>query len=1013
MRSPLIMDDILRAHRVARDIWGFPGLKDEPSEPSWRGKIASSGSRQNTENPFATKYSAIDCLRAHNRHCNLATKFMHLLQIRWQDTMGRKVRHVLIFILIMLKEPSMPEAGCDCKPSSHCGKGITSIPQNLPTSISELDLGSNQINTLQLLWLRYNQITTIPSGTFANLRKLQELHLGNNQITTIPSGVIANLPNLQTLYLFCNQITTIHSGAFENLPDLDRLKLRSNKMTAIPLSVFCLSLSTVKIEIDIYSNPWQCDCRMAPVKLIHAFKNQIICAKPAKLKRRKLESVDPKEFICKDPTISPLSVGSCSAAVSTPSVSNTESNTSPSVFKTTAGSTTNPAENTSRKISLNSHFKFNAALKPYPDSTLSPAGTTRVTLTSPLAITSEKPESAPSSPQLTTSTRLPDIQLISHNSQYHWYSKFNAAPMSEHASKTRATLASPLAITSNIPKSAPSFPIPVLIGSVGGSVAAGIVMIGAITFIVWCKIKSRRPPLGLNPNVVGGNTNTAVTVLASDDDHEDTDNLRVQNGQGQANMQSLNVGNLSHNQVLAALAPNHMYAGNTSVSEMASGDDHQYEDIDKPSAKTGQGQSQAITASTTNTTATVMASGDDQTGQGQSQANIQSLKVGNLSHSEVLAALQPNPMYVDVTKTPKDEATTEIANSHDNTGQGQSQVVTESLDVRNLSYGTGQTVSQQNTLYKSVTQSQTITNTAVVMTSGNVQTGQGRYQAITESLDARNLSYGTRPTASQLNTLYKTATVMTGGQDQTEHGQSQAITESNTSTTGSIMTIDHYYQYDNFENNYFETEQSGSQNITESNTSTTATVMTSDHYYRYDDFENDYFETEQGKSNTNTTAIVMTSGYRTDNIGQANVQSQYPTVANLSRNELLAALQSNPMYVDVKHHLPTSTEMASGHDQTGQDQSQANIQSLKVGDLSYNEVLAALQPNAMYEDVKTPQKDPTSTETASGHNQTGHDQSQANIESVKLVPIETPGYFLFMDAFPMTSTQRKVGGIII
>ncbi|XP_019640559.1 PREDICTED: uncharacterized protein LOC109482317 [Branchiostoma belcheri] len=250
----------------------------------------------------------------------------------------------------------------------------------------------------------------------------------------------------------------------------------------------------------------------------------------------------------------------------------------------------------------------------------------------------------------------------------------------------------------------------------------------------WYKIKSRRPPLGLNPNVVGGNTNTAVTVSVSNDDHEDTDKLGVQNGQGQDNIQSLNVGNLSRNQVLA-FKPNPMYAGtgNAAVSVMASGDDHQYEDIDKACIKTGQGQSQAITkpntstasgddhqyenvdntraktrqgqsqaitASTTNTTATVMASGDDQTGHYQSQSNIQSLK---------------------------------IANSHDNTGQGQSQAVTESLDARNLSYGTGQTASQQNPIYKAVTQSQTTANTAVVMTSGNVQAGQGQSQIITKS----------------------------------------------------------------------------------------------------------------------------------------------------------------------------------------------------------------------------------------------------------------------------------------
>ncbi|KAI8480218.1 Bax inhibitor 1 [Branchiostoma belcheri] len=131
------------------------------------------------------------------------------------------------------------------------------------------------------------------------------------------------------------------------------------------------------------------------------------------------------------------------------------------------------------------------------------------------------------------------------------------------------------------------------------------------------------------------------------------------------------------------------------------------------------------------------------------------------------------------------------------------------------------------------------------MTSGHDQTWQGQSETITESLDARNLSYGTGPTASHLNSLYTTATEMTSRHDQTRQGQSETITKSNTNTTA---------------------------------------VMTSGEY-----------QIEQG-------------------------QSLCPTVTNLSLNEVLAALQENPMYVDVT--IPpkntASTETAgSSHDQTG------------------------------------------------------------------------------------------------
>ncbi|KAI8497621.1 hypothetical protein Bbelb_249270 [Branchiostoma belcheri] len=689
---------------------------------------------------------------------------------------------------------------------------ITTIPSgafaNLPKLVW-LYLNNNQITTIHTgafanlprlvyLFLKNNQITTIHTGAFANLPKLYRLYLDNNQITTIHTGAFANLPGLEHLFLNNNQITTIHTGAFANLPKLYRLyldnnqittipsgafknvfsfnlKLQNNKMTAIPPSVFCLFQSHIRIYLHLDGNPWQCDCRMIRARQIPKLNDKITCAQPAKVKGQKLANVDPKELTCKKPTTSPLTVDSCSAAVSTPSVSITESNTSPSVFKATAVSTANPAENTSKKSA---------------------------TLSSPYEITSDKPESAPSSPQPTASTRIADIQLISHNSHYHWYFKVNVAPISDSAGKTRATLTPPLAITPDKPESVPSVPLPVLIGSVCGPVT-GIVLIGAILFTVWYKIKSRRHPLGLNPNVVGGNTNTAVTVSVSNDDHEDTDKLGVQNGQGQDNIQSLNIGNLSHNQVLAALKPNPMCAGtgNAAVSVVASGDDHEYEDIDKPRVKTGQVQSQANTESNTNTTPTVMASGDDQTGQGQSQTNtepntnttatVKASGQDQTGQGQSQAITESNTNTTATVMTSGDNQSgkrgyqsllksnttyTVMASGDDQTGQGQS------LDTRNLSiYSTEPTAPQLNTLY----------TTATVMASGDDQTGQGQSQAITESLDARNLSYGTGPTASQINSVYKTTTVMTSGQDQTGQGQSQANTESNTNTIATVMASGH------------------------------------------------------------------------------------------------------------------------------------------------------------------------------------------------------------------------------
>ncbi|KAI8508035.1 hypothetical protein Bbelb_142750 [Branchiostoma belcheri] len=130
------------------------------------------------------------------------------------------------------------------------------------------------------------------------------------------------------------------------------------------------------------------------------------------------------------------------------------------------------------------------------------------------------------------------------------------------------------------------------------------------------------------------------------------------------------------------------------------------------------------TESKTNTTAAVLARGNDQTGQAQSPTIL------NLSRNKV-PALNPDPMYADAETTPTSAG---IVSSDDQTRQDQSHAITESYT---------------NT-------------TCVAMASGDdhhykdVDNHRVQSQAITESMAARNLSYGTGSTASQLNSLYKT-----------------------------------------------------------------------------------------------------------------------------------------------------------------------------------------------------------------------------------------------------------------
>ncbi|XP_078677133.1 uncharacterized protein LOC144913890 [Branchiostoma floridae x Branchiostoma belcheri] len=760
--------------------------------------------------------------------------------------MGRKLRHVLIFLLIILKEPNTPEADCRCAPSSDCrctGMGLTSIPQNLPTSISSLDLTFNLITTvnrslllryggltklslynnkitmvqsdsfqhlsqlktlclfynlitrihtgtfqyltrLKHLDLKFNQIAMIPLGTFQNLTDLEYLHLSRNQIATIQEGTFQNLPNLQTLLMDFNRITDIHCKAFKNVPRLKMLSLQGNQMSVIVPGKFCLlpSIRTLKLV----KNPWRCDCRMIPFRLNYTKfpvikKHNMICVQPAKFKRKKLQDINPEDLVCEESSTSSLPVDiETSPALATSSVGNTENN---------ASLLANPVGSSSHSHALVN--KLECANYCYNDTVTSRWFFTRNT--------------------------------------------GSAARPEENRSLTTPTLTSPLAITSDKSESTPGS----LSGPVSGPVVAFVLIIGTIILTRWYnKRMIRHPPLGAISVITArdheyedidstrqGQSRPITESTANDHQYEDVDNHRVKTRQGQSrsNIQSPAIANLSRDKV-AALKPNPMYKTaqkDPTSTEIASGDDHQYEDIDNHRAKTGQGQSRSNIQSPAianlsrdkvavlkpnpmyktpqkDPTSTEIASGDDhqyedidnhraKTGQGQSQANTQSPTIAKLLRNKVLAVLKPNPTYTDVKTPPKDptsESTAKITatvmasgddhhyedvDDNHRSKQGRSQAKfgksntknTASVmtsgddhhyeDVDNHRVKTGQ--SQSQAIAKSNTKT-----TAVVMTRSDVEAEQGQCQAITESLAAKNLSYGTGPTASRLSPVYTTAT---------------------------------------------------------------------------------------------------------------------------------------------------------------------------------------------------------------------------------------------------------------
>ncbi|XP_066298920.1 leucine-rich repeat-containing protein 15-like [Branchiostoma lanceolatum] len=165
--------------------------------------------------------------------------------------MSNKARRMLVLLLIILKEAG-PTAACSSSCSSECdcsSRGLTSVPQDLPTDITMLTLEDNAITTLSqsdfsrytsltVLELSQNQISVIQNKTFNNLTSLTRLDLGANQLTNLPADIFVGLGNLQELYLQDNQLTSLSSDTFEGLGNLQTLYLYQNQITNLPTGIF-------------------------------------------------------------------------------------------------------------------------------------------------------------------------------------------------------------------------------------------------------------------------------------------------------------------------------------------------------------------------------------------------------------------------------------------------------------------------------------------------------------------------------------------------------------------------------------------------------------------------------------------------------------------------------------------------------------------------------------------------------------------------------------------------------
>ena len=101
--------------------------------------------------------------------------------------------------------------------------------------VTETDLRS-----IDRLWLREKEITSLKSGDFSGLSNLQLLHLANNELSALPDGIFDNLTSLQSLYLFNNRnrLSELPDGIFDDLTGLEVLHLFGIGIRGLPDDIF-------------------------------------------------------------------------------------------------------------------------------------------------------------------------------------------------------------------------------------------------------------------------------------------------------------------------------------------------------------------------------------------------------------------------------------------------------------------------------------------------------------------------------------------------------------------------------------------------------------------------------------------------------------------------------------------------------------------------------------------------------------------------------------------------------
>ncbi|XP_071851493.1 leucine-rich repeat transmembrane protein FLRT3-like [Apostichopus japonicus] len=134
---------------------------------------------------------------------------------------------------------------------------------------------------LEVLTLRNNSLSEIPTQLLLHLPDMRLLSLRANKITYVPKNAFVSNDRLATVSLSHHWIVSLDISSLQGLNSLDLLDLQGNNLTRLPEGLFD---PVGDFGIDLRDNPWFCDCKIIFLKTwilrSQYFRHEMLCDNP-------------------------------------------------------------------------------------------------------------------------------------------------------------------------------------------------------------------------------------------------------------------------------------------------------------------------------------------------------------------------------------------------------------------------------------------------------------------------------------------------------------------------------------------------------------------------------------------------------------------------------------------------------------------------------------------------------------------------------------------------------------